>query len=154
MRSKTALKECARAHTHTGFQGARAGAAVGGRRGPCRPRPPKPHAAAAAAAADAPLEPFPGRVPPAQGKEYYFALKDRGHDAEMLWCPPYPALKDHNLGLRGGAGRAVRRLRALREGRAWRGFRYEKHTHGLAETPKGEGDGLVNIVAFLRRALK
>ena len=95
-------------------------------------------------------------MPPAQGKEYYFALKDRGHDAEMLWCPPYPALKDHNLGLRGGAGRAVRRLRALREGRAWRGsgFRYEKHTHGLAETPKGEGDGLVNIVAFLRRALK
>ncbi|EKX34050.1 hypothetical protein GUITHDRAFT_119792 [Guillardia theta CCMP2712] len=55
------------------------------------------------------------RVPPFQSKEYYFALKERGADVEMLW--------------------------------------YDKHTHGLAETPKGEGDGIVNIIKFFKRKL-
>ena len=30
---------------------------------------------------------------------------------------------------------------------------YDKHTHGLAETPKGEGDGLINIFYFFDRHL-
>ncbi len=29
---------------------------------------------------------------------------------------------------------------------------YKDHTHGLTETPKGEGDGIVNIAYFLRAA--
>jgi len=30
---------------------------------------------------------------------------------------------------------------------------YDKHTHGLAETPKGEGDGLMNICYFFEKNL-
>jgi hypothetical protein len=30
---------------------------------------------------------------------------------------------------------------------------YDGHTHGLAETPKGEGDGLVNICYFFEKHL-
>ena len=55
------------------------------------------------------------RVPPFQSKEFYYALRERGAAAEMLW--------------------------------------YDKHTHGLAETPKGEGDGLVNICYFFDKYL-
>lgn len=55
------------------------------------------------------------RVPPFQSKEFYYALKERGAEVEMLW--------------------------------------YDKHTHGLAETPKGEGDGLVNICYFFKKFL-
>jgi acylaminoacyl-peptidase len=55
------------------------------------------------------------RVPPFQSKEFYYALKERGAQVEMLW--------------------------------------YDKHTHGLAETPKGEGDGLVNICYFFQKHL-
>ena len=29
---------------------------------------------------------------------------------------------------------------------------YKDHTHGLTETPKGEGDGLVNMAYFFRAA--
>lgn len=55
------------------------------------------------------------RVPPFQSKEFYYALKERDAEVEMLW--------------------------------------YDKHTHGLQETPKGEGDGLVNICYFFQRTL-
>ena len=55
------------------------------------------------------------RVPPFQSKEFYYALKERGANVEMLW--------------------------------------YDKHTHGLTETPKGEGDGLVNICYFFDKHL-
>lgn len=30
---------------------------------------------------------------------------------------------------------------------------YADHTHGLTETPRGEGDGLVHIVKFFDKAL-
>lgn len=55
------------------------------------------------------------RVPPFQSKEFYYALKERGAEVEMLW--------------------------------------YDKHTHGLTETPKGEGDGLTNICYFFQKHL-
>lgn len=56
------------------------------------------------------------RVPPAQSKEYFHAMKAGGKEVDMRW--------------------------------------YADHTHGLTETPRGEGDGLVHIVKFFGKAME